>query len=125
MDVLLCYREQRKYLLHELVIMPNHFHLLISPLAPVTLEKAIQFIKGGFSYRARKELGFQGEIWQTSFHDRRVRDHTEYSEFKRYIHLNPVRRGLAAVPAQYEFSSAKLTLDETPQGLKPTVYRVA
>ena len=73
LDVLLHYRAQRKHLLHEFVIMRNHFHLLITPLPPVTLEKAIQFIKGGFSYRARKELVFQGEIWQTSFHDRRVR----------------------------------------------------
>jgi len=125
LDVLFHYREQRRYLLHEFVIMPNHFHLLITPIAPVTLEKAIQFIKGGFSYRAKKELGFHGEIWQTSFHDRRVRDQTEYCEFQRYIHLNPVRKRLVATPGRYEFSSAKLTLDETPQGLKPAMYRVA
>jgi hypothetical protein len=31
-------------------------------------------IKGGFSYRARKELGLVGEIWQPSYYDRRVRD---------------------------------------------------
>ena len=31
-DVLLYYRAQRKYLLHEFVVMPDHFHLLISPL---------------------------------------------------------------------------------------------
>jgi len=57
-DTLLHYRLQRKYLLHEFVIMPNHFHLLITPA--LTLERAIQLIKGGFSYRARKELGFAG-----------------------------------------------------------------
>jgi putative transposase len=51
--------------------MPNHFHLLITPT--LTLERAMQVIKGGFSYRARKELGFAGEIWQPSYYDRRVR----------------------------------------------------
>ena len=99
--------------------MPNHFHLLITPLPPVTLEKAIQFIKGGFSYRARKELGFQGEIWQTSFHDRRVRDASEYSGFQKYIYMNPVRKGLARTPEEFPFSSVTMRLDEVPQWLKP------
>ena len=44
-NVLSHYQQQRKYLLHEFVIMPNHFHLLITPLLPVTIEKAVQFIK--------------------------------------------------------------------------------
>ena len=55
-SVLLHYRQQGKYLLHEFVVMPDHFHLLISPTE--SLERALQLIKGGFSYRARKELGF-------------------------------------------------------------------
>ena len=42
------------YLLHGFVLMPDHFHLLISPLT--SLEKAIQLVKGGFSFRAKKEL---------------------------------------------------------------------
>ena len=53
-DVLLHYQTQGEYHLHEFVIMPNHFHLLITPIPPVTIERAIQFIKGGFSYRAKK-----------------------------------------------------------------------
>jgi putative transposase len=67
LEVLYHYQKQAKYHLHEYVVMPNHFHLLITPISPVTLEKAVQFVKGGFSYRAKKELGFNGEIWQTRF----------------------------------------------------------
>ena len=67
MDVLFHYQRQSRYHLHEFVVMPDHFHLLLTPIPPVTIEKAVQFIKGGFSYRAKKELGFAGEIWQTSF----------------------------------------------------------
>jgi putative transposase len=44
-DVLYHYREQQKYLLHEFVVMPNHFHLLITP--GETLERALQLVKGG------------------------------------------------------------------------------
>ena len=45
-DVLAENRRKRRFLLHELVIMPNHFHLLLTPAAEIPLEKALQFIKG-------------------------------------------------------------------------------
>jgi putative transposase len=118
-EVLFHYHKQGKYRLHEFVVMPNHFHVLITPISPVTLGKAVQFIKGGFSYRAKKELAFNGEIWQTSFYDRRVRDANEYGRFRQYIHMNPVRRGLVALPEEFPFSSAQLKLDEAPVRLKP------
>jgi len=118
-EVLFHYQQQTKYRLHEFVVMPNHFHLLLTPTPPVTLEKAMQFIKGGFSYRAKKELMFAAEIWQTSFYDRRVRDAEEYARFRHYIHLNPVRRGLVAAPEEFPYSSARSSLNEVPQWLKP------
>jgi putative transposase len=116
---LLEYRSQCKFELHEFVVMPDHFHLLISPI--VTLEKAVQFIKGGFSFRAGKAFAFRGAIWQTSFYDRRVRDAAEYFSFRKYIHENPVKRGLADSPEHYPYSSAsgKFALDGVPQRLKP------
>ena len=119
MDVLFHYQSQNRYLLHEFVVMPDHFHAIFTPLPRVTLEKAVQFVKGGFSFRARKELGIAGEIWQTSFYDHRVRDTDEYSRFRHYIHMNPVRRGLAPSPEEFPYSSANLKLDEAPQWLKP------
>jgi putative transposase len=45
------YRAQSKFLLHAFVIMPDHFHIIITPAPEVSLEKAVQFIKGGFSFR--------------------------------------------------------------------------
>lgn len=120
LDVLYHYRKQGKYLLHEFVLMPDHLHLLITPES-ITLERALQLIKGGFSYRAKKELCFMREIWQTSFHDRRVRDAEEYEGFRRYIHENPVKRGLCSEPEGYPYGSGswKFALDEIPQRLKP------
>jgi REP element-mobilizing transposase RayT len=44
LELLRHYRGQHKYLLHEFVVMPNHFHLLLTP--EVTLERALQLIKG-------------------------------------------------------------------------------
>jgi putative transposase len=115
-EVLLHYRQQNKYLLHEFVVMPDHFHLLITPT--LTLERALQLIKGGFSFRAKKELRFGGEIWQKSFYDRRVRDIGEYHAFRQYIHRNPVKRGLGE---EYPYCSSRSPFvpDELPQRLKP------
>jgi putative transposase len=112
------YRSQRKYLLHEFVVMPDHFHLLITPVE--SLERSMQLIKGGFSYRARKELGFAHEIWQPSYYDRRVRDSEEYFSFREYIRQNPVKRGLGQSEEHYVYSSAVpgLDLDRAPQRLK-------
>jgi putative transposase len=119
LDVLFHYKKQGKYQLHEFVVMPDHFHLLITPQALETLERAMQFVKGGFSFRAKKELGFVLDIGQTSFYDRRVQDAGEYARFRHYIHMNPVRRGLVSIPEEFPHSSAKLSLDGVPQGLKP------
>jgi putative transposase len=119
LNVLFKYRQQRKFLLHEFVIMPDHFHLLITPTE--SLERALQLIKGGFSYRAKKELGFIGEVWQPSYHDRRVRDLEEYLGFRKYIHMNPLRKKMVSTPAEYRYSSAhpRFELDCPPQRLKP------
>ena len=63
-DVLLGYRPER-FLLHEFVVMPEHFHALVTPKG--TIEKAVQFIKGGFSFRAKRELSWTGDIWIADF----------------------------------------------------------
>ena len=117
-DVLYHYRGSA-YLLHEFVIMPDHFHVLVSP--QTSLEKAVQFIKGGFSYRAKKELGWNMEVWQKGFQDHRIRDAADYAQHVRYIHENPVRERLCERPEEFPYSSAHsgFELDPVPQGLKP------
>ena len=116
---LLSHRDE-SYLLHEFVLMPDHFHLLITPT--ISLEKAVQLIKGGFSYQAKKELGSNMEIWRRGFADHRIRDAEDYDKHLHYIHLNPVKKRLCISPAEYRYSSAYpgWKLDPIPQGLKPT-----
>jgi putative transposase len=107
------------YLLHQFVLMPDHFHLLITP--SFALERAVQLIKGGFSNRTKKELGSNMEIWRRGFADHRIRDAEDYDKHAYYIHLNPVKKYLCAGPADYPYSSAHpgWRLDPIPQGLKP------
>ena len=107
------------YLLHEFVIMPDHIHVLFTP--QTSLEKAVQFIKGGFSYRAKKELGSNMEVWQKGFSDHRIRDASDYRIHQVYIQQNPVRKYLCERAEEYVYSSARagFELDPVPPGLKP------
>jgi putative transposase len=121
-EVLLGYREQKKYLLHEFVVMPDHFHLILTP-SGVTLERSMQLVKGGFSFHLNKNLKAKRQVWQPSFVDRRVRDSLEYAKFKDYIWQNPVKRRLVGTAEEYPYSSAhpsfRGSLDPVPQRLKP------
>jgi putative transposase len=107
------------YLLHEFVVMPDHIHVLLTP--KISLEKAVQFIKGGFSYRVKKELGSNMEVWQKGFSDHRIRDASDYRLHQTYIRENPVRKHLSERAEQYAYSSAHegFDLDPVPQELKP------
>jgi putative transposase len=120
-DTLYHYRGSA-YLLHEFVVMPDHIHVLITP--KTSLERAVQFIKGGFSYRAKKELGSNMEVWQKEFSDNRIRDAADYRRHVFYIRLNPVRKHLSERAEGYPYSSASacIELDPVPQGLKPESF---
>jgi putative transposase len=117
-DVLLGYRPER-FLLHEFVVMPDHFHALVTPKG--TIEKAVQFIKGGFSFRAKRELSWMGDIWITGFSDHRIRSDEDFEVHRRYIAKNPVEAGLAEQEGIYGYCSAngRFELDSFPRGLKP------
>jgi len=103
-DVLRDYRDQGKYLLHEFVVMPDRLHVLLTPAAEISLERAAQFIKGGYSYRLRKVE--KVAVWQESFTNHRIRDEEDYQKHCEYVRLNPVRAKLAREAAGYPFSSA-------------------
>jgi putative transposase len=108
------YRNEKKFELHSLVIMPDHVHALLTPAVDVSLEKAVQLIKGGFSFRAKRELGYSGEVWTQSFNEHRIVDWEDFEKHRRYIALNPSRRGLRD---GYEFVWP--AIDPCPPWLKP------
>jgi putative transposase len=93
-EVLYAYRAEGHYRLHEFVAMPEHIHLIFSPAMNVTLEQAMQFIKGGFSYRVKRETEWKLEVWQRGFTDHRIRDVEDFMKHRQYVRQNPVKRGL-------------------------------
>jgi len=101
------------YKLHAYVVMPDHLHLIITPFD--TIEKSVQLIKGGFSFRAKRALEWSGEIWQPGFTDHRIRDEEDWRRHMEYIRMNPVDGRLVADAVLYEFMG--FPARDLPQGL--------
>lgn len=85
------------------VVMPEHVHLLVSEPERGTLAVAIQMLK----QITARELGSAegGSFWQTRYYDFNVRTGKKRVEKLRYIHRNPVRRGLVEEPEGWPWSS--------------------
>jgi len=113
-QTILDYRKQGRFLLHAYVIMPDHLHALITPAPDVSLEKAMQFIKGGFSFRLKSKL----DVWERSFNESQISTEEKFLSCVLYINENPVRRGLARTAQEYLFSSVTRVLDPMPVHLQ-------
>ena len=118
-ETLIHYRDERAFQLHGFVLMPDHFHAIITPHD--SLEKAMQYIKGGFSHRAKKQFDYRFDIWQPGFSDHRIRDAADFEKHTHYIWMNPVKRHLCERAQDYPYGSAfgRWKLDPIPQRLKP------
>ena len=116
-------RDEQILRVHSFVIMPDHLHVILTPSPLKSLERSMQFLKGRFSFRVKKELGNNLEIWEKSFTNHRVRDMWDYTRHREYIHQNPVKCGLVTSAGDYQYSSANpaFLLDDLPQRLKPQV----
>jgi putative transposase len=81
----------------------------------------MQFIKGGFAFRAGRELGLSAPVWQKGFSEVRILEDEAFLQTAEYIRNNPVARQLADRAELYPYSSAHagFELDPPPQGLKP------
>jgi putative transposase len=118
--ILAC-RDKGAYQLHEFVVMPNHFHVLMTPGKTTSLEKGVQLIKGGSSHEIHQQTENKMEVWQVGFHDWTIRDGEDYRGKVRYIHMNPVEARLVERPEDWTFGSAcgKFVLDPAPEKFKP------
>jgi hypothetical protein len=81
-------------------------------------------IAGGFSYRARKEVGSNMEIWQKGYSGHRSRDANDYTLHVSYIHNNSIKEGFCerAEEFPYSFAHPGFELDALPQELKPKTH---
>jgi len=102
-DVLRTLVAEHAFALSDFVIMPDHVHLLLTVAEGVTIEKAMQLVKGRFSYRLSHEFGHKGEVWQRGFSEVQVLSSSSFESHHEYIAQNPVKAGLAVAPDEYPF----------------------
>ncbi len=116
LETLQQYRHRGEYLLHEYVLMPDHLHVMITPSSTNSLEKVMQFIKGGSSFRLNQQRGQKSNLWNAGFHDWTIRDTADWNAKAQYIRENPVKAGLIERAEDWPYSSAngKLLLDPMP-----------
>jgi putative transposase len=98
-------RTRRGFLLSGYVFMPDHWHALIFPAEGDTLPRLMGALKIASNRAISRERRTRGNLWQLRYFERAVRTVKEYRDALRYIHLNPVRRGLVKRPEGWPWSS--------------------
>jgi putative transposase len=106
-------RQRHRFVVLGYVVMPEHFHLLISESQETTPSIVMQVLKQRFAHQVLAQLRKQrspsprapGKIWQRRFYDFNVWTEHKRIEKLRYMHRNPVKRGLVVQPEQWVWSS--------------------
>jgi putative transposase len=95
-------RARHQARIYAYVLMPEHVHLLINEPPSILLAQLLKALKQTTSRKLKKD---GKQFWQKRYFDRNIRGEAARSEVIRYIHRNPVKRGLVASPEQYRWSS--------------------
>ena len=95
-------RARHEARVYAYVLMPEHVHLLINEPPRILLA---QFLKAVKQITSRKLKAERVRFWQERYHDSNIRGESARSEVIRYIHRNPVARGLVAKPEDWPWSS--------------------
>ena len=90
---------RRLWWIRLLVLMPDHWHGLISFSCEISMEKSMSDWK---RFNAR-DLNIE---WQRDFFDHRIRDMNSLQEKEMYLRMNPVRRGLCQIPEEWKYTWA-------------------
>jgi putative transposase len=95
-------RARHQARVYAYVLMPEHIHLLINEPPSILVA---QFLKALKQVTSRKLRDDRPQFWQDRYFDSNIRGEAARSEVIRYIHRNPVKRGLVASPGDYQWSS--------------------
>jgi REP-associated tyrosine transposase len=96
----------KRYELHAAVVMPDHVHLLFTPMADAngddfSLAEIMNGIKGSSAHTVNRLLNRRGHVWQSESFDRLLRSSESARSKADYILRNPVRAGLVLRTAGY------------------------
>jgi REP element-mobilizing transposase RayT len=107
----------KRFQLHAAVVMPEHVHLLLTPLCdeqgwPYALPSILKRLKGTSARSINKLLGSCGPVWQEESFDHVLRSQESLEEKLEYLRQNPVRRGLVKKSEDYPW----LWIEQTTVG---------
>jgi putative transposase len=102
-DALERVRQSYQLCVYGYVVMPEHVHLLVNEPECSNLAQALKSLKQGVA----RQLALRADepFWQARYHDFNVWSERKFVEKLRYIHRNPVKRGLVARPEDWRWSS--------------------
>ncbi|HEY2860142.1 MAG TPA: transposase [Terracidiphilus sp.] len=95
-------RARHQARVYSYVLMPEHIHLLVNEPPRILLD---QFLKAFKQITSRRLRGEREKFWQDRYYDSNVYGRKARSEVIRYIHRNPVKRGLVEKPEDWAWSS--------------------
>jgi putative transposase len=117
-------RQRCRFVVLGYVVMPEHFHLLISEPQQGDPSKVMQLVKQLYAQRVLRRVRRKRNVdqaslrnlepvhvWQARFYDFNVWTERKRVEKLRYMHRNPVKRGLVTEPEQWRWSSFQDYLD--------------
>ena len=88
-----------RYRLYALVVMNDHVHVIVQPLADNQLSKIVQGWKSYTAHKIQSRRGSSGSLWQKDYHDRIIRSVSNLYSIAEYIVNNPLERW----PGQTEY----------------------
>lgn len=105
-EALLWLRSQNRIVLHAFVVMPDHYHALMSIRDSESLSQVMHGLNGFTAKRINEGRNWTGAVWQGGYHEDGMHDRAPAAEALQYVCDNPVRAGLADKPEDYPWSSA-------------------
>ncbi len=99
MEAAFLHFDGQRYSIDDFVIMPNHVHVLVTPLPGFELSDIQHSWKSYTAKQINKLVGRTGRLWQEEAYDHIVRDEDELIGCRSYIAANPEKAGLK--PGEY------------------------
>lgn len=113
---LAAYRARYAVTLHAYCLMPNHVHLVLRT-AEAPLARFMQSLQQSYTQRFNRQHGQVGHVFQGRYKALLCATDEYLLTLVRYVHLNPLRAGLVAHPADYPYSGHRAYLEGVPTDL--------
>lgn len=110
---------------HSFTLMPNHYHLIVTPENATALPKTVQVFGGRYVEYYNRKYGRTGTLWDGRYKPFIVADDRYFYNCMRYLARNPVEAGIVTSPDAYQWSSYRVHAYGEPTWLVPHALYLA